>query len=139
LGRQSRRKRNRPRQPDGAGERFRDALEAIERAEGVELARRLAHLTRGDGPTRVMLVHLVAPPGKHSCIACWEFTTMLSTWTSQGCADWGLPGDVRVVALIPLCDVCESLYNSGATAWPAGVESDIETAVMAELRREGLG
>jgi hypothetical protein len=72
-------------------------------------------------------------------LSCWEFTTLLSVWTpSQGSQDWGLAHDVAVFALIPLCDVCDSLYNSGAAPWPAGVECDIRAAVTAELKREGL-
>jgi hypothetical protein len=111
----------------------------VEAEERAERAQALARLAAQAPSARVLLVHLLTEPGRHACVACWEYTRTLSVWTpSQGGQDWGVPSDIAVFALIPLCDTCSALYDSGAAPWPAGVESDIQAAVRAELRREGV-
>jgi hypothetical protein len=140
VGRASRKKRDRSSQPPrSAGAQFQDAVREVEAADHADLARRLEGLMRLAPAARILLVHLVSPPSRHSCLVCLDSTRTLSVWApTERCQDWGVPHDVAVFALIPLCDVCESLYNSGAAPWPEAVEADIQAAVTAELRREGV-
>jgi hypothetical protein len=142
MGRALHRKKDRSRRPPrNAGAQFRDAVKAIEADDDAAMRRRLdglARLARARHPrahsVRAFLVYQPDPPGPRACLHCEDFTTSLAGWE----LDRGMPPGTVVVVLLPLCDVCAAVYDSGAAPWPAAVESDIRDAVRAELRREGV-